>query len=116
MPSDGESTVLKDFITNDGYVGTEGNTLKEVGYEHWWDYGSPDYEGLDVYDFTALPGGSRSNDDGYYGNMGRRSYFWTSINSSSDDAWGWELNFNNPDIYRLNFSKENGFSVRCLKD
>mgnify|MGYP001370968298 CR=1 FL=1 len=90
--------------------------LKEIGYEHWWDNGTPGYEGLDIYGFTALPSGSRSNDVGYYGNMGYDGCFWSSTEGSSNDAWYRLLPYDTSNVYRDNYYEKIGFSIRCLGD
>jgi uncharacterized protein (TIGR02145 family) len=115
VPSNDDWNDLEDFITNDGYAGIEGCALKEIGYEHWYDYGNPDYEGLDIYGFTALPGGCRYYGNGYYF-MGGYGYFWSSTEGSNDGAWGRGLGYGGSGIYRYYDYKRYGFSVRCIAD
>jgi|TARA_B100001964_G_C14225134_1_gene597252 hypothetical protein len=64
---------------------------------------------------TALPGGYRNN-NGNYNNMGNNSYFWSSTENNSNNAWNRNLNYNNSDANRNNNNKKNGFSVRCVRD
>ena len=117
VPTDEEWTVLKDFIANDGYTGIDGNALKEIGYDHWYDYGNPDDEGLDIYGFTGLPGGYRSYySGGNYNAMGYFGYFWSSTEYGSGDAWNRLLGYNTSAIYRYDNDKGYGFSVRCIRD
>ena len=115
VPTDDEWTVLKDFITNDGYAGIEGNALKEVGYEHW-NYYNDDINGLDIYGFTGLPGGCRYGYNGNYNLMGLYGYFWSSTENSSNNAWNRRLHYNNSEVHRNYTNKEDGFSVRCVRD
>ena len=59
--------------------------------------------------------GYRCDNGNYYGNMGFSGYFWSSSESSSSNGWNRFLNYGNSGVYRYNYDKQNGFSVRCLK-
>ena len=65
--------------------------------------------------FTALPGGGRDS-GGTFGIIGGYGSWWSSTESSSTYAWTRGLYYNNSGVYSLPLSKENGFSVRCLRD
>jgi len=65
--------------------------------------------------FTALPGGYRNN-NGNYNNMGNNGYFWSATENNSNNAWNRNLNYNNSNVNRNNNNKQNGFSVRCVRD
>ncbi|MBU0713276.1 PEGA domain-containing protein [bacterium] len=96
-----------------GVRGTdEGGKLKETGTNHW---SSPNTDATNESGFAALPGGYR----GFYGSvyyMGNYAYFWSSTESEGGSAWGRRLNYSNSDVYRYYFSKQYGFSVRCVRD
>ena len=97
----------------DGWRGTtEGGELKESGTEHW---SPPNTGGNDESGFTALPGGNRY-DYGTFNNVGNTAFFWTSMAESSSNAIGRSLSYNLAQVYRSNYAKSNGFSVRCIKD
>ena len=64
---------------------------------------------------TALPGGYRNN-NGNFNNMGNNANFWSSTENNSNNAWNRKLNYNNSEVNRNNNNKENGFSVRCLRN
>ena len=115
VPTEAEWTELEVYIMNDGYAGIEGNALKEIGYEHWYNDGNPDHEGLDIYGFTGLPGGYRISNDGNYYSMGSNGYFWSSTEYSNSNAWSRVLNYIYSGIYRYNYNNRGGFSVRCLR-
>jgi uncharacterized protein (TIGR02145 family) len=90
----------------------EGGKLKETGTTHWQ---SPNEGATNESGFTALPGGSR----GYYGLfylMGDFAYFWSSTEGSSNGAWHRFLHCSSSKVSRNDFSKQNGFSVRCVRD
>jgi uncharacterized protein (TIGR02145 family) len=53
--------------------------------------------------FTALSGGYRSYEDGYYFSiMGDGGDFWSSTESSSSNAWYRALSYSSSDVYRNN--------------
>ena len=116
IPTDNEWTELEDFITNDGNSGIEGNALKEVGYAHWDNDGDPNHLGLDIYDFTALPGGYRDVYNGYYGSMGYNACFWSSTEGNSNDAWYRELSCYYSGVNRYYVNKKYGFAARLVRD
>ena len=63
----------------------------------------------------ALPGGYRNN-NGDFNNLGNNANFWSSTENSSNNAWNRNLNYNNADVNRNNNNKQNGFSVRLVRD
>ena len=66
--------------------------------------------------FSAFPAGYRSRNDGLYYYMGTYGYFWSSSEYSSYVAWYRLLSFGFSKVHRHSYSKEDGFSIRCLKD
>jgi len=66
VPTDAEWTTLSIFLGGDNVAGGK---LKETGTTHWT---TPNIEATNETDFTALPGGSRSNSGafGYIGGYG----------------------------------------------
>jgi len=65
---------------------------------------------------SALPGGYRNN-NGNYNNIGNNGNWWSSTEYDSNNANNWNLNYNNANINNWNNNnKENGFSVRCVRD
>jgi uncharacterized protein (TIGR02145 family) len=64
---------------------------------------------------SALPGGYRNN-NGNFNNMGNNANFWSSTENNSNNAWNRNLNYNNSQVNRNNNNKQNGFSVRCVRD
>lgn len=69
-----------------------------------------------VVTFTALPGGYRNN-NGTFNNVGNNGNWWSSTENNTNNAWNRKLNYNNSDVNRNNNNnKNNGFSVRCLRD
>ena len=108
IPTDAEWTRLTGYFGGDSVAGGK---LKETGTAHW---ASPNTAATNVSGFTALPGGYRY----YSGTLFITDYavFWTSSQNSSTDAWYRNLYFNYEYVYRRAYTKENGYSIRCLKD
>jgi len=110
VPTNDEWTTL---IT---YLGGETlaiKKLKEKGKVHW----SLNTEGSNNSSgFTALPGGRRSGM--YFMSMGDVGYWWSSTEDDSKiSAWYRSLSIQ-PDeaVAPYIWFKEDGFSVRCVKD
>ena len=65
--------------------------------------------------FAALPGGYR-NSTGAFGSVPYDGNWWSAAEASSTYAWYRYLNYNNAQVFRNNYTKAFGFSVRCLRD
>jgi uncharacterized protein (TIGR02145 family) len=78
---------------------------------------SVDWNGNNISEFNALPGGYRSNSGEYVG-LERLSRFQASTEGSVGGGWNWNrfLNTINSGINRSYDYKTNSFSVRCIKD
>ena len=110
VPSDAEFQILVDHL---GGNKVAGGKMKEGGIAHWQ---SPNTDANNESGFSALPGGFRSNYDGYFLSMGSTADFWSSTEYGSGYAWGRGLNYYSSEVYRYNYHKEYGYSVRCIKD
>ena len=110
VPTDDEWNILTKY-TEGGDFGA-GGRLKEKGILHWQ---SPNVGATDEYGFRALPGGSRylTGAFDFYGTFGR---WWTATEVNTTTAWHQYISNEYGFVYRYNNPKENGFSVRCLKD
>lgn len=71
--------------------------------------------GSDIYGFSALPAGIRVKQGSYYGE-GEETYFWSS--SGDDEDIGHYIHLEDRDwiSYGGGTVRNNGFSVRCLRD
>lgn len=106
-----ESTTGVNWNTT-GRRGTDaGGNLKETDTLHWW---PPNVGATNSSGFTALPGGQRNRYTTFY-YLYQYSIFWTS---SEYDYRSWLRFIKNHEAYALrNIGyKEEGNSVRCLKD
>ena len=109
IPTDSEWTILTTYLGGDSIAG--GN-MKEAGLTHW---NSPNTGATNSSGFTALPGGGR-NLDGIFNSMVGYGGWWTSTEFSATDAWNRSLSSYKAVVYRCNYSKKDGFSVRCVRD
>ena len=107
-----DTTEWHTLFTAVGGKSTAGKMLKSTS--GWNDSKGEDGNGTDAYAFSALPAGYRD----YYGfgSEGYNAYFWSSTKRNSNYAYIMLLFYYDDYAYLDNYSKGNGFSVRCLKD
>ena len=65
--------------------------------------------------FNALPAGNR-NGTPIFNDILKYANFWTSTPKGDDQAYYRALRYSLEGIYRTSFYRENGFSIRCLKE
>jgi uncharacterized protein (TIGR02145 family) len=109
IPSEAEYQTLITAVNNNG------NALKAVG-QGLAQYGATG-GGTNTSGFSALLAGDRYDKSNFY-NLGIITFFWSSTEYYTYFAYDVDLYNNNSSIIWFNnyFSKEDGFSVRCLKD
>jgi uncharacterized protein (TIGR02145 family) len=125
VPTHNEWTMLTDHIGGSGSA--NGNTLKSCRQvasplggdcstsEHpRWDQHNYQY-GTDDFGFSGLPGGCRY-DGGSFIEIGSMGLWWSSVESTSNSAWVRYLSYENPFVWVYDFYKQNGLSVRCIRD
>jgi uncharacterized protein (TIGR02145 family) len=106
VSSDAEWRQVTDFLGGEDAAGTK------MKSNNGW---NPDGIGTNISGFSGLPGGCRDLNGkfGYNGNIG---YWWTSTEKDTILAW-YRCIDNSPwYVYRTNYYKQNGLSVRCIKD
>jgi uncharacterized protein (TIGR02145 family) len=128
VPADTEWATLRDYLIANGYNfdgSTGANAIaKSLASATGWQLsalpgtvGNTDYpEKRNATGFTALPGGSRGIEGGfsYIGDMGS---WWLSTEIYDVNAWYLFLGYDYISVVdTYNFSKNGGFSVRCLKN
>jgi len=106
VPSDAEWEKLVD------YLGGEGKAGDKMKSKQGW---AEDGNGTNSSGFSGLPGGTRYN-YGAFIYIGEYGYWWSFTENNTNDAWNCYLSFNYGDVSRNNLNKEEGFSVRCLRD
>jgi uncharacterized protein (TIGR02145 family) len=124
LPTDGEFCTLATFLDptvdcnliystgTDGGGKMKSTGTIEAGTGLWYD---PNTGATNESGFTALPAGTRWFDltFGYLGLVGG---FTTSSEKYVTTAWCWGMNNGSAALARDNYSKQSGFSVRCIKD
>jgi uncharacterized protein (TIGR02145 family) len=109
VPTDAEWYVLTDYL---GGQDVAGGKLKEVGTTNW---NSPNTESTNTSLFTGLPGGGRDDGRSYDG-IGYVGSWWSSTELDTLNAWGRAIGYYIGIAGRVYNDKEDGFSVRCLRD
>jgi uncharacterized protein (TIGR02145 family) len=109
VPTNADFSVLTTFL---GGVSSASGKLKEAGTTHWQ---SPNEGATNESGFTALPGGERFSNGGFYYNT-ERGYWWCSTEEEASEAWGRTMSSFYSDVNPTFFIKELGLSVRCVKN
>jgi uncharacterized protein (TIGR02145 family) len=114
VPSDDDWQQLVDYL---GGYEIAGGKLKETGYTHW---NAPNYGATNETGFTALPGGRRQTSSDIlidFVDIGMIGNFWTSSPSpNSEYGWFWFVWAIHGEATRSDYDKNNGMSVRCIKN
>jgi uncharacterized protein (TIGR02145 family) len=109
VPTNDEWTTLTTYLGSDSVAGGK---LKEIGTFHWL---SPNVGATNSSGFTALPGGMR-HIYGSYNLIGNLAFWWCSTEGSTLGGYNRAICSCGSDVGRGDGTKQNGFSVRCLKD
>lgn len=112
VPTDAEWTTLENCLDAISPTGNVGGKMKETGTTHWT---SPNTGATNSSGFTGLPGGLRY-DVGSFFDVGCYGYWWSSTEYDASNAWFRDLSCGRGTVGRSFFNKQNGFSVRCLRD
>ena len=110
VPTMMDWNVLVNYLGGDSIAS---NKLKEIGDFHW---ASP-YKSDNSSGFTALPGGQRDQPDGGY-DQGVQFYsvWWASSECNASSAGFLYLYYWSSIVHHGANYKNNGYSVRCIKD
>jgi uncharacterized protein (TIGR02145 family) len=122
VPTDAEWATLTSYLRSNGYSYTPGSDDigKSMAATSGWDaFGTPGTIGNDqasnnTSGFTALPGGFRDA-YGAFTALGQDGHWRSTTESTADNAWYYSLDYDFGTIYRNDFGKRNGYSVRCVK-
>ena len=123
VPSDAEWTQLTDYMaTRPEYMssGNINNLAKALAATWGWESSSePDNVGYkpsttnNATGFSALPAGGYGGD---YDSFGNYAIYWSSTEYFSANAWLRYLYYNGANVSRYDNYKNDGFSVRCVRD
>jgi uncharacterized protein (TIGR02145 family) len=125
VPTEAEWITLQEHLIANGYNydgTTTGNKIAKAmasnsGWESSTEPGAPGYEQSlnNSSGFNAFPEGGRYN-NGSFDNEGSNAIFWSSTEGNSDGSWSRYLYKDNSNLSRLYLYKQNGFSVRFVRD
>ena len=130
VPSDVEWTKMEEYVkSKSGYVyGFNSQNIakalaSEVGWERNEVLGAPGcfLDGNNATGFSAVPAGfyDAGYGHGYFDDAGRCAIFWTSTDIDrlgNTYAYHRYIDYENPNVGRVEGDKENGLSVRCVRD
>jgi uncharacterized protein (TIGR02145 family) len=108
LPTNSEWEQLIEFL---GGETVAGGKLKSTDSIYW---NIPNEGATNESGFNALPGGYREY-SGVFSYLNSYGFWYSATEYSSDYAWNRYLDSNNSNAFKY-YSKENGFSVRCIKD
>ena len=108
IPSDAEWSVLTEYLGGEQIAGFKMKSTTTTG---WANNGNGDNSS----GFNGLPGGL-CNNKGNFSNVYVYGNWWSSSESSANNAWNRNLYYNTTLVNRSNNFKSSGFSVRCLRD
>lgn len=97
-----------DFKTLLAAMGTSGEERSQNLHAGTWNNGS------DTFGFSALPAGNYYSSNKKFSNVGYSTYFWTSTEDNSYDAYSLDVYDDSANV--TYDGKYGGNSVRCLQD
>ncbi len=106
VPNNDDWKMLLDYLGGDSIAG---NLLKSTKY---W---NENRNGDNSTGFNALPAGLHRK-NGLYQTKGEDAFFWSATQKSDAIAWCYLLYFNDNYLYKDGTSKNDGLSIRCVKD
>jgi uncharacterized protein (TIGR02145 family) len=116
VPTNEEWTILTTYLGGSGQslIVVAGGKMKSTGTDYW---NSPNTDATNSSGFSALPGGYRNKFDGSSNDIRSKAYFWSATAFDYQDVF-YRVLYNDFDFVgrNVNFRKENGASVRCLRD
>lgn len=114
VPTDEEWTTLTAYLGGEGLSGGKMKSTGtiEAGTGLWQE---PNTWATNESGFTGIPAGYRYI-YGQFSSMGSAGYWWSSSERNTTNAWFRLMMYTYPSVYRYDFHKNNGFSVRCLQD
>ncbi len=109
VPSDQEWKALTEVLGGEAIAGGK---MKSTSSALW---NTPNINASNSSYFSALPAGLRGDGGNVYF-VGESAYFWSSLEAAPKSAWYRVLNYHNSSAVRGGEDKEDGMSVRCVKD
>ena len=117
VPTDDEWTTLVAYLGGDTIAGSKlKSTRTRPTLDPKWE--NPNSDSNNETSFTALPGGSYNHWGMFweFTMINSLGYMWSSTEYDAAGSWYRVLVYNSGVIQRSNAIKQDGFSVRCLRD
>jgi uncharacterized protein (TIGR02145 family) len=102
----------EELVVQLGGIEIAGGKMKEPGTIHW---STPNTGATNSSGFTGLPGGYRFLNGKFY-DINYSVSWWSTSDANPKDAWAYGLSNDNEKVGTDGGYKQNGFSVRCVKD
>jgi len=125
VPTEAEWTTLENYLIANGYNydgTTAGNKIAKslASTTNWATFTGIGTIGNDLTKnntsgFAGLPGGYRGS-GGTFSGVGGGGTWWSSTQNETSGAWGRYLSCDGSYLGSGSFSKQNGLSVRCVRD
>ena len=125
VSSDTEWTTLVEYLIANGYnydeTTTENKLAKAMAFTTGWNTSTEtgavgnDQSSNNSSNFNAVPEGGRANNGSFY-NEGNDANFWSSTEYGAIDAWSRNLTSNSSNLIKYYGNKQDGFSVRFVRD
>jgi len=111
VPSSAEWNTLIAFLGNSNVAGGKMKAVSNL-----WQ--SPNTGATNSSGFTGLPGGKRtgSSGAGTFGNISQGGYWWTTTLSGTSSCYAKWVYYDRTSIVSAIYSKNQGVSVRCVKN
>ncbi len=120
VPTNEEWTILENYVSAN--LGSTWSLAKALAANtNWVSYTAPGSIGNNLAEnntsgFSALPGGSCSS-YGTFNDIGKKGCWWSAdAYNNTNNAYYCYLVYYDSNFYRSNYSKNFGFSVRCVRD
>jgi uncharacterized protein (TIGR02145 family) len=112
VPTDAEWSVLTSYLGGvaGGKMKTTGTIEAATGL-----WSTPNTGATNSSGFSGAPGGDRFN-VGDYSGIGSQANWWSSSEVGADSAWSLFVGYGDSNVWRFTKFKQDGFSVRCLRD
>lgn len=119
VPNDTEWNTLVSYLDPEAVVSTigtqsyiAGGRMKSKGKQYWQ---TPNTYATNETGFSALPAGSRDT-IGDFNYINISVGFWTSTELNTNEAYSRDVSYGSGGINRRAIDKNDGYSIRCLKD
>jgi len=116
VPSDDDWTTLITYLGGQSIAGGKLKTTCSTPFgtnNGLWI--SPNAAATNEVNFAAVPGGYRLSNTGIFNLIGQNGIYWSSTEATANNAFYRDLYFSNGSVFRTNYGKAGGLSVRLVR-